>query len=218
MNAPAPSHRTVPGGLCAADVGVRGSEGDGHGAAAGRGVDLVPSPPVRTWMPDPFAAFVARHRRDVYRLAHRLAGEHAAADDLVQETFVQAWEAFETLRHDGAAGAWLRRIAVRRYLNTHRAPWHRRVVRGLFAAGHDGDPAFDPACPGAPPGDPTFEGAVARGLARLSERERAAFVLRHLDDRSTADTAAAMQVSEGTVKTLLSRAVAKMHAHLTPYA
>lgn len=162
--------------------------------------------------PDPLDAFVRQHRRAVYALAVRLTGEHAAADDLVQETFVRAWQALDRGDRPERPEAWLRRIAVRIYLNRQRGGFARRVVRWCDEALH-GVP--DPAPSDA---EPTFEAALARALARLSERERAAFVLRHIDDRSTRETADALGVTDGTVKTLLSRAVAKMQVALQPYA
>ena len=162
-------------------------------------------------VPDPFRAFVERHGRAVYALAHRLTGDPLDADDLVQDVFVRAWDAFDALRDPEAAAGWLRRITVRLFLNTRRGTLRARFVR---APG-----GVLPEVPVAPTGDdPTFADAVARALGALSERERAAFVLRHLDDRSTAETAAALDVAEGTVKALLARAVRKMQERLRPYA
>ena len=177
------------------------------GATMWRPAETVVLPAV-----DAFDAFVTAHQRRLYALAARLTGDPAAADDLVQETFVRAWQALQTGDAPDAPEAWLRRIAVRLYLNTRRGGFARRVVRWCDEAMH-GVP--DPA---PPEPEPTFEAALARALARLSERERAAFVLRHIDDRSTRETADALGVSDGTVKTLLSRAVAKMQVALQSYA
>ena len=160
---------------------------------------------------DPFHAFVDAHSGAVYALAYRLTGDAAAADDLVQDAFVRAWDAFETLREADAARAWLRRITVRLFLNTRRGTLRQRFVRWC-------DTLVEHAAAPAPDVDATFPAAVERGLAALTERERAAFVLRHLDDRTTAEAARAMGVAEGTVKALLARAVHKMQAHLRPYA
>ncbi len=164
---------------------------------------------------DPFGDFVRAHQRGLYALAVRLTGDPAAADDLVQDTFVRAWQAKERGGADpDAPAAWLRRVAVRLFLNSRRGSLTRRIVRWCDDALHAlPDPSAAPADGG---GD--FEARLARGLARLSERERAVFVLRHLDDRTTRDTADALGVTEGTVKTLLSRAVAKIKPVLDPDA
>ena len=162
--------------------------------------------------PDPFRAFLHTHQRALYALAHRLTGEHHAADDLVQETFVRAWTAMERGTVPEVPEAWLRRIAVRQFLSTTRGSLARRIVRWTDEALH----RLPDAAP--PPPDATFPGAFARALNRLSERERAAFVLRHVEDRSTRDTADELGIAEGTVKALLARAVAKMQTSLEPYA
>jgi RNA polymerase sigma-70 factor, ECF subfamily len=160
---------------------------------------------------DPFRSFVEQHQRRLYALAHRLTGDHADADDLIQETFVRAWSALPALTDETRAWAWLRRILVRQFLNTRRGSLRSRFVR--WSEGVLDRPGPDPTPP-----DATFEGALQRALTRLTERERAVFVLRHLEDRSTAETAEALDVAEGTVKALLARAVAKMQRDLQPYA
>jgi len=160
---------------------------------------------------DPFRGFVEQHQRRLYALAFRLTGDHDDADDLVQETFVRAWGALPALTDETRAGAWLRRIAVRHFLNTRRGTLRSRFVRWS-------DAIVDRHAASDRHADTTFEGALRRALERLTERERAVFVLRHLDDRSTAETAETLDVAEGTVKALLARAVAKMQRDLQPYA
>lgn len=163
--------------------------------------------------PDPFRTFVEAHQRPLYALALRLTGAHDDADDLVQETFVRAWRAMEAGTAPDVPAAWLRRIAVRQFLSTRRGSLARRLVRWADEAWH-GLP--DPS-PAAPP-DATFPAALDRALGRLSERERAVFVLRHLEDQTTREAADALGIAEGTVKALLSRAVAKLQTALQPYA
>ena len=160
---------------------------------------------------DPFRSFVEQHQRRVYALAYRLTGDHEDADDLVQETFVRAWSALPALTDASRAWAWLRRILVRQFLNTRRGSLRSRFVRWS-------EVVLDRHATDATTPDTTFEGALQRALGRLTERERAVFVLRHLEERSTAETAEALDVAEGTVKALLSRAVAKMQRDLQPYA
>lgn len=213
------------GGDCPGGDRPRDDRPGGDGRAWGRGDEPAPRRTVRVGgdggsgrpllRADPFGDVVRAHQRGLYALAIRLTGDHAAADDLVQETFVRAWQA----RERGGAepdlpAAWLRRIAVRLFLNSRRGRLTSRIVRWCDEALH----ALPDASAAPPDSAGDFEARLARGLARLSERERAVFVLRHLDDRTTRDTADALDVSEGTVKTLLSRAVAKIKPILVPDA
>lgn len=188
--------------------------GDGQASERPRiqrvGWDETPLPtPVP---PDPFRTFVETHQRGLYALAVRLTGDHAAADDLVQETFVKAWRAMEAGTVPESPTAWLRRIATHQFLNTRRGSLASRIVRWADEALHR---LPDPS---PPPPDATFPGAFDRAMNLLSDRERAVFVLRHLEDQSTREAADALGIAEGTVKALLSRAVAKLQTALQPYA
>lgn len=162
--------------------------------------------------PDSFRTFVETHQHGLYALAVRLTGDHNAADDLVQETFVKAWRAMEGGTVPETPTAWLRRIATHQFLNTRRGSLASRMVRWADEALH----RIPDASP--PPPDATFPAAFAKALNLLSDRERAVFVLRHLEDQSTREAADALGVAEGTVKALLSRAVAKLQTALKPYA
>lgn len=171
--------------------------------------ETIPPKPVP---PDPFRTFVETHQHSLYTLAVRLTGDHAAADDLVQETFVKAWRAMEGGTVPEIPAAWLRRIATHQFLNTRRGSLATRIVRWADEALHR---LPDPT---PPPPDATFPAAFDRAMNALTERERAVFVLRHLEDQSTREAADTLGIAEGTVKALLSRAVAKLQTALKPYA
>src|SRR5215813_9424253 len=68
-----------------------------------------------------FEELTLPHLRSLYWLALRLAGNAAAAEDLVQETYLKALQAFESLRDPGRARPWLFRILSRLAIDRHRA-------------------------------------------------------------------------------------------------
>ena len=55
---------------------------------------------------------VVLHREAVYRVARRIVGEHAQADEVAQETFVRAWKALPGFRGEARLATWLVRIAI----------------------------------------------------------------------------------------------------------
>ncbi len=66
---------------------------------------------------DAFEALVRRHQPGVYRVAWRMLGSDADAQDATQQTFVRAWRALPRFRHDSVLTTWLYRIVTRRCLD-----------------------------------------------------------------------------------------------------
>jgi RNA polymerase sigma-70 factor (ECF subfamily) len=164
-----------------------------------------------------FRELVERHKRRVYYLALDLTGNHHDAEDLSQEVFIKAYRALDRFRGDAQLQTWLYRITVNTYLNM------RRKKALLFMKLRDSfaDTRLEPE-DGAAPGDTGAEKRVVqqhieRAMKALSPKERSAFVLRHYHDLSLKDVAEAMEVAEGTVKSLLFRAVQKLRKELAFY-
>lgn len=141
-----------------------------------------------------FADLLDQAVPSVRRFLFRLGVRAAALDDLTQEVFVAVLRGFDQYRGEAGFLTWVLGIA----LNVQRA-WRRRqhavpqpqieiertaVDRGpgQLAADHD-----EVAC-------------LRRDLDRLSEGEREAFVLRHVDERSVAQAAVIAGVPEGTLR------------------
>lgn len=141
--------------------------------------------------------YVSSYRRLVVQL-YALCGDLADAEDAVQEAFVIALRKRRDL--DGVANpeAWLRTVAV----NKLRGGWrHASVVR-----------RYQPRVPG-PQGSVEIgpeHVAIVTALAAVDPDQRRVVVLHHLADRGTAEIAAELGISEGTVKSRLSRARAKL--------
>jgi RNA polymerase sigma-70 factor (ECF subfamily) len=141
------------------------------------------------------------HADGVYTLGFRMLGDYHAAEDLVQETFVTVLRRLGTFRGEGSLAGWLYRIAYRNAIALIRK---RRDLPS--------DPAELPEVVdvGASVEDRVLVGelsaALDRAVARLDPDQRAAFVLRDVEGLSTAETAAALDVTVSAVKMRLSRA------------
>lgn len=146
--------------------------------------------------------------RQVYRLAFELTRSHHDAEDLSQEVFLKAWRSMDEFREQSTVDTWLYRITVNACLNSRRKKALRfRDLREDMAEILDGADA-NAASRNAE--DAAIRRHVDRGMKRLSPRERTAFVLRCEYGLSIRETAAAMGIAEGTVKTLQYRAVQKL--------
>lgn len=149
-----------------------------------------------------FGELVGRHQRLVRGLLARLSGNRADADDLAQETFVQAWQRIATYRSEGSFKAWLCQIAYSRFLMSARKDRARgRLMEGLRAD----PPVLDQAkaLPGA-----SLD--LDRALASLGDEERACVVLCYASGLSHAEASGVTGLPLGTVKSHVNRGRARL--------
>jgi RNA polymerase sigma-70 factor (sigma-E family) len=160
----------------------------------------VSSPDAR----DGFEQFVASRRAALLRSAYLMTGDLHDADDLVQVTLVKAVGAWDRIAD--RPEPYVRRILAREVTNR----WRRRRWREVSTADlPDGR---------APDGrDLDDADLLGRALATLSPRQRAVVVLRYYDDLTERETADALGISVGTVKSHARDALARLRV-LVPEA
>jgi RNA polymerase sigma-70 factor (ECF subfamily) len=122
-------------------------------------------------------------------------GNPELAADLVQQAFMQLWADWARVSRYASPSAWVTRVAVSRLRD------HQRSLRHLASAllRLEREPQPSPPVDG-------LDSRMSEALAHLPLRQRIAVVLFYVDDRSTAEVATIMGVSEGTVKRHLFRA------------
>ncbi|HET7017323.1 MAG TPA: SigE family RNA polymerase sigma factor [Streptosporangiaceae bacterium] len=147
-----------------------------------------------------FNEFVVSRGRALLHSAYLLTGNLADAEDLVQSALAKTYQAWDRIEDRNALDGYVRRAMV----NTHISWWRRRKV--------DEYPTDD--LPDTPVADATANSetndALRRAIDRLPQRMRAAVVLRFFEDMTEAEVADVLGVSQGTVKSTVSRAVAKL--------
>jgi RNA polymerase sigma-70 factor (ECF subfamily) len=166
---------------------------------------------------DAFRRLVEGHSSRLFRVAYRMTGNVMDAEDVVQETFLKAYQRLKQFEERASFGTWLHRIAVHSACDLLR----RRKAQPTIAGGATGsDEDWVAAAPAAEPGpDRLAEAAqvqhrVARAMSRLSDQERTAFVLRHFEQMSTREIGAALGVDDGAAKHSVFRAVRKLREAL----
>jgi RNA polymerase sigma factor (sigma-70 family) len=140
------------------------------------------------------------HAPAALRFALMLTGERELSEDLVQEAFVRVAAKLDTLREPEAFAAYLTR-AVANLAKSHFR--HQQVV-----ARHER--TIDLTALVVHPVDVVASDTLLIALRRLPMRQRAAIVLRYYNDASHDDIARILDVPLGTVKSLLSRGLAKL--------
>ena len=152
-----------------------------------------------------FARLVRAHQSRVRLQLRRLTqGDAGLADDLAQETFVQAWLHLSEFRGEARLATWLHRIALTRFLQHVRRPQLPVEWRDPESTGDDDGPAHDPR---------PAEGLardVERALQALSEIQRLAVVHCFHLDLSHAEAAQVLGLPLGTLKSHLDRAKTRL--------
>jgi RNA polymerase sigma-70 factor (ECF subfamily) len=144
----------------------------------------------------------------LFRLLARMLGDAAAAEDVLQDVLLRAFQAIRAGRFDGGAAlrTWLHRIAINAAVDALR----HRARRGAASA-----PVEPPAH--APVGTLEARCALHRLAALLDGlpfEQRSALVLKELEGLSSAEVAAALGISEGAVEQRLVRARAVLRRRL----
>ena len=147
-----------------------------------------------------FREYVATRSASLLRMAYLLTHNRADAEDLVQAALAKAYQAWDRIEDRGAVDGYVRRALV----NTHISWWRRRRVEEYPTGDIPEQAVADHA------GDSELQDALRRAIERLPRRMRAAVVLRYYEDMSEAEIADVLGVSQGTVKSTVSRAVAKL--------
>lgn len=152
-----------------------------------------------------FEALCARFRPDVFRFAFWLARDRSTAEDVVQETFVRAWRAMDSLTEPEAVRPWLLTIARREHARLYER--RRLETVDIDELAMNDDPAL------ASPADEDHSDVRAAILA-LEPDYREPLVLQVLMGYSTEEIAAHLGINPGAVLTRLFRARQKLKAAL----
>jgi RNA polymerase sigma-70 factor (ECF subfamily) len=145
-----------------------------------------------------YASLVRRHQDVAFRTAMLITGHAQDAEEAAQDAFVKAWRALHRFREGEPWRPWLLTIVANEARNRRRAAGRREhlVLRAAAALPAEGEP-FD-------------AGELAAAIGRLRDEDRVIIGCRYLLDLSEAETAAALGVARGTVKSRLFRALARL--------
>ena len=144
-----------------------------------------------------FETLVRQRQSPLRGFLRRLTrGDHALADDLAQDTFLDAWRSIDRFRGESSFASWLARIAYRRYLM-----WARK--RKLEPLDEDAEVAASD-----PPPDLRLD--LEKAMTRLSLPERAALTLCYAQEYTNEEAADILEVPLGTLKSHVARGREKL--------
>ncbi len=160
-----------------------------------------------------------RYHSSVFNLCMRLLGNREEAEDITQDVFVRAHNAYHRFRGDANPGTWLYRIAVNLSLNHQRRQKRLRWLSlDVFMEKSGGSSLADQ---GMLPGDAMErserESIVQKAINRLPERQRVALILSRYEGLSYRQIAETMDSTVPSVESLLHRAKQNLVKHLKPH-
>lgn len=157
-----------------------------------------------------FTQLVRTNQQQLYYAVRRIVVLHEDADDVLQNTFIKAWQGLDNFRGDSSLNTWLYRIAMHEALDhLERQKRHhglsidddlQQSARAL-AAQLESDPYFD--------GDET-EFQLQEAIAQLPAKQRLVFNMKYFDEMKYEEISAVLGTSVGALKASYHHAVQKI--------
>jgi RNA polymerase sigma-70 factor (ECF subfamily) len=164
-----------------------------------------------------YGALVVRHSQSLFRVAFRITGNEADADDVVQEAFLRGYQKLGSFALRSSFGTWIYRIAVRCALDKLNSRRAGSSCQGAEQA-LTGKQPVQIAEAAAGPENLLLSGEIGAlldmALNSLTPAERTAFVMRHMEDRTMEEIAAAMGIQVNAAKQAVFRAVQKLRTRI----
>ena len=164
-----------------------------------------------------YEMLVVRHTARLFRVAFRITGNEADAEDVVQETFLQAYRKLDGFEQRSDFGTWIYRIAVHcalKNIGGSRLDESSRVAEQSNPELDEIQVADRVAGPDRLLLSSEIGTMQAFAMHSLTPVERAAFVLRHVEDCSCEEIGTALQIAPNAAKQAVFRAVHKLRLRL----
>lgn len=154
-----------------------------------------------------FEELVRLYEKRVYAVALRSSGNPEDAADIVQEVFLRAWRSIESFRGDSGFSTWLFRITMNLCVDHARHKHAQPQTQPIVTDDETERPLPDPApTPEEHLDNRELGRELAAALEEISEEHRRIVLLRDVSGMSYTEIAEVLEISEGTVKSRLSRA------------
>jgi RNA polymerase sigma-70 factor (ECF subfamily) len=174
---------------------------------------------------DAYRVLVERHSRTVYRMAYRMTGNAHDAEEVVQESFLRAYQKLKQFAGNANFGTWVYRIAANYAIDRIRQRNAEEARREKPSKGGQDSLEVDPLSqvqdvspsPERLAGSAQLAERMKSALAELSPAERTAIVMRHWDGCGIEEIAMVLKSNSNATKNTVFRAVQKLRRALTPF-
>lgn len=166
-----------------------------------------------------FRKLVERNRQFVFSLAYDLTGDMHEAEDLMQEVFIRLFRSISGFRGEAKLSTWLYRVTCNTWTGIARSgPFRLRTYSDAIDAEAISETVMRDKRKTSNPehcAETAFiRDHITKALDCLSPNERKAFTLKHFQELQISEISEIMNVADGTIKSLLFRAVHKLRKRL----
>ena len=167
-----------------------------------------------------FQEIVERYKKKIYYIAYDIVGDFHEAEDVSQEVFIKMYRSLDRFRKDAKMGSWLYQIAVNTAIDSLRRKKSKpRINVEDIDSVRKQEQALESASPEADPERRAvaslMQEHIDSALNKITPQERTVFVMRHYNEFKIREIADVLEVSSGTVKSLLFRALKKLRKELS---
>lgn len=159
-----------------------------------------------------FETIATPHMNDLYRTARRTLGNQTEAEDVVQETYLQAWKSFHRFEPGTNIRAWMFKIMF------HVIQHHRRKAWRLVTLNEEEEFFFDNLTYEPPVPQELRDEDVLAALEQVPQNYRAVILLADVQEFSYKEVAETLDIPIGTVMSRLNRGRSLLRTHLADYA
>jgi RNA polymerase sigma-70 factor, ECF subfamily len=168
---------------------------------------------------DAYQVLVARYSQVVFRVAYRITGNETDAEEVVQETFLRGYLGLAKFEGRASMATWIYRIGTNcafDLVSRRRPEAQSRIAEENNPELGEVQLADSHAGPDRLLLSSEIEATRQAAMSELTPTEQTAFVLRHMEDRSTEEIAAALNIAPNAAKQAVFRAVQKLRRQLAP--
>ena len=167
-----------------------------------------------------FRELVEMNKKNVYYLALNLTGNHDMADDISQEVFIKLYRFLNKIRGDSKLSTWLYKVTLNTYSSFKRKKSSNLLTNYKNTDINESEEIQNLTDRSSANPEKNIERTelqkhIENALKKITDKERMVFVLRHYRNLSIKETSGIMGIAEGTVKSLLFRAVKKLQKELS---
>ena len=151
-----------------------------------------------------FRAVVIKHGPRLYTHVRSIVLDHDDADDVLQNSFLKAWQNLDGFRREADLSTWLYRIATNEALQHLR----KQKLKRLFLGSQNNKP--EPIADDSRHDGEAIKRKLEKAMHTLSVQQRMVFGMKYFNDMKYSDISQALGLSEGTLKAVYHNAVKKI--------
>ncbi|MBN1383781.1 MAG: sigma-70 family RNA polymerase sigma factor [Elusimicrobia bacterium] len=161
-----------------------------------------------------FEEIIEKYQQKIYKIVFSFINNETDTDDIVQQTFVNAFKGYKHFKGKASVETWLIRIAV----NNVKSFFRKKKFLSLFYIFGDQEIPVD-IKDGSPSVESVVENkmiskAVNKAIEQLPSRQKEVFILKHIDGLSISEIAQILDIAEGSIKANIFKAVNNLRKSL----